>query len=227
MIGKSKILEREKAAARSRFHKANRRIIGETVREICNGQGTILEIGCGHGDISREYIAPNCAFVIATDTTKRFAGDEISNNIKFQLEDALNLSFPDETFDGIISIDVIEHVDDDLKFLTENLRVLKKRGVLFFTTPNRLRLTSLMRYLIGKPIKFPHNYAADPVLGDILHQREYSLNDLRKLLSKFSVSTIEIKGVWFGVPALQIGIVHPLKFLERYCFSWHVKIIKR
>lgn len=227
MIDAIQITKRERRLACDKFHRVNRRIIAEVVKGINNGQGKILDIGCGHGDITREYIAPNCALVIATDIVKRFVGEEISNNIRFQLEDALNLSFPNETFDGVISVDVIEHVEDDVRFIEEGIRVLKKGGTLFFTTPNRLRLSSVIRYLIAKPIKFPHCYARDTVLGDILHLREYSLADLREFLKGFCVDLVEIRGIWFGIPAFQIGILHPSKFLERWSFSWHVKMIKQ
>jgi len=221
------VRRREKIIHGSRFHHANRRIIAEVVKGINDGYGKILEIGCGHGDVTQEYIAPNCAWVVAIDITKRFVGEEICNNVKFLIEDALDLSFRDETFDGVISIDVIEHIRNDTRFIQESLRVLKKGGTLFFTTPNRLRLMSLVRCLIGKPIKFPHSYAHDATLGDILHLREYSFNGLLEFLKSFSVDLAEIKGVWFGIPAFQIGIVYPPKFLERWSFCWHVKMIKK
>lgn len=221
-----KVRKQERIVARSKFHQVNRRIIAETVRKINNGQGKILEIGCGYGDITREYIAPNCALVVATDLTKRFVGKGISSNIEFQLEDALNLSFPDNTFDGVISIDTIEHVEDDVKFIEESLRVLKKGGTLFFTTPNRRRLSSVIRYLIGRPIRFPYSYASDTVLGDILHLREYSLDDLHRFLKGFAAELVEIEGIWFGIPAFQIGITRPPKLLQRYAFNWHVKLIE-
>lgn len=220
------ITERENKISNNAFHQANRELIASVVKGINNGQGRILEIGCGHGDITKNYISPNCANVIATDYTKRFVDHKISSNIKFLVMDALNISFPDNTFDGIISIEVIEHIENDIGFIRESLRVLREGGALLFTTPNRLRLTSLLRYLIGKPIKFPHNYATDPVLGDILHLREYSYRDLCNLLKSFSVQSIEIKGVWFGIPHFQLGILHPPKLFEKLAFNWHVKIIK-
>jgi 2-polyprenyl-3-methyl-5-hydroxy-6-metoxy-1,4-benzoquinol methylase len=60
----------------------------------------------------------------------------------------------------VIALEVIEHVTDEDKFVTEGLRVLRRGGKLIFTKPNRLRLTALARYLIGRPIRFPHTYAS-------------------------------------------------------------------
>ncbi len=227
MIDEDRLKRREKKVDGNRFHQVERKMIAETVRKIKNGRGTVLEVGCGAGYLTRTYIAPNCAQVLATDMTKCFIKEETDSNIKFQLEDALNLSFPDNSFDGVVSVHVIEHVEDDVRFIEEGLRVLRKGGTLFFVTPNRLRLTSVMRYLISKPIKFPHSYGKDAVLGNILHLREYSLGDLHKLCKKFFVDSVEIKGIWFGVPCLEIGMVHPPKFLKRCSFDWHIKMIKR
>lgn len=50
-------------------------------------------------------------------------------------EDVMNLSFPDEVFDRVLSFDVLEHVPDpDLAFC-ELYRVLKPGGVFIFSVP--------------------------------------------------------------------------------------------
>lgn len=46
------------------------------------------------------------------------------------------LPYPDNTFDLIVSMDVIEHVPDPKPWVREALRVLRPSGVLFLTTPN-------------------------------------------------------------------------------------------
>jgi ubiquinone/menaquinone biosynthesis C-methylase UbiE len=226
LVEQDRVLQREKEIAASKFHRADRRIVAEVVKTINNRQGRILEIGCGHGDVTREYIAPHCASVVATDIVDHFRKEAACDNISFQLEDALKLSFADESFDGVISIQVIEHVEDDVGFIRESLRVLKRGGTLFYTTPNRLRLSSIMRYLVGRPLRFPHLYAHDAVLADILHLREYSLLDMQKFVANFPVSSVEIRGIWLGIPSFNLGIAEPPKCLQRYAFNWHVRMVK-
>lgn len=58
---------------------------------------------------------------------------EVQNGILH--EDAMALSFKDNSFDIIISNDVFEHVADYKKAFTEALRCLKKDGVLLFSIP--------------------------------------------------------------------------------------------
>ena len=217
----------ERKFERQIYHKLCRQNIAKAVANIKNGKGKILEIGCGSGEIAKKYIRPYCESLSATDIVKRFEGSKIADDIAFQIEDAQHLSFDDETFDGVISRDVIEHVTDDELFIAESLRVLKKGGVLFFTTPNRFRLTAIIRYLCGRPIRFPHSYGSGPGLGEVVHIREYSLGDLRQLLKKFYVKSIEIYGVYLGIPHWQIGLARFPKFLSRFAYSWHVTMVKR
>ena len=56
--------------------------------------------------------------------------------------DVLNLAFAESVFDGIISVEVIEHIHDPEAYLSEARRALKDGGVFILTTPNRLRTVS-------------------------------------------------------------------------------------
>lgn len=46
------------------------------------------------------------------------------------------LPYPDNTFDGVILSEILEHIDDDVAGLKEVLRVLKPGGVVAITVPN-------------------------------------------------------------------------------------------
>ncbi len=48
--------------------------------------------------------------------------------------DAMDLQFPDESFDLVISANLMEHVSDPRRYLRECRRVLKKDGIAYFET---------------------------------------------------------------------------------------------
>jgi SAM-dependent methyltransferase len=52
--------------------------------------------------------------------------------------DALELPFPDDSFDKIIASEVLEHIPDDMRAMRELLRVLKPGGQLAVTVPSWL-----------------------------------------------------------------------------------------
>jgi len=59
-----------------------------------------------------------------------------SNVRKIVLGDMTRAPFPDQYFDIIVSVEVLEHVEEDERFVYHASRVLKPGGVFLMTTPN-------------------------------------------------------------------------------------------
>ena len=53
------------------------------------------------------------------------------DNLSFDIGDAMELPYEDETFDIVISSHIYEHVPDTGKMMTEIYRVLKDDGVCY------------------------------------------------------------------------------------------------
>ena len=65
------------------------------------------------------------------------------------------LPYADESFDAVLSIEVVEHVEDQFAFLRELVRVTKPGGRMIVTTPNTLNVNSRLRTLAwGFPLLF-------------------------------------------------------------------------
>lgn len=59
-----------------------------------------------------------------------------SNIDDVRLEDMTRSTAPDRHFDGVMAVEVIEHVPDDERFVAEVARVLRADGWAYLTTPN-------------------------------------------------------------------------------------------
>jgi ubiquinone/menaquinone biosynthesis C-methylase UbiE len=94
-----------------------------------------LEIGCGSGAVSRDISEKHKIKVVGTDvdedqikSAKESARD--LGNITFLTADATDLTFKDNSFDIIISINVLHHISNWMDALNEINRVLKVGGSL-------------------------------------------------------------------------------------------------
>lgn len=89
--------------------------------------GNVLDIGCGNKPYKELFI--NTTNYIGCDVMQS------SENIVDVICPATNLTFNNQQFDTVFSTQVIEHVEDHNKMLSEAARVLKVNGVAIFTIP--------------------------------------------------------------------------------------------
>lgn len=70
----------------------------------------------------------------------------------FQIMDAHELHFPNNSFEAVSIVEVIEHVENPTQVLREIYRVLMTDGIMYLTTPNPSHLSMFIRHLRNKRI---------------------------------------------------------------------------
>lgn len=102
----------------------------------CFNGGPALELGSGSGQAAVEFARrfPDSELT-CTDLSLLQVKKAITRvsqagfrNISFKLEDALDLSFPDASFDAVFSLASIKHWPDQVKGLAEAWRVVRPGG---------------------------------------------------------------------------------------------------
>jgi 2-polyprenyl-6-hydroxyphenyl methylase/3-demethylubiquinone-9 3-methyltransferase len=121
--------------------------------------GFWLDAGCG-GTLSRWLAARGCRvlgvdaaaeMIIAATQLARSHG--YSDRLKFARTDTIaRLALDDSSLDGVVCSSVLEYVSDPSVCLAEFARVLKPRGLLLVSVPNRhsvVRSTQLACHRVG------------------------------------------------------------------------------
>jgi SAM-dependent methyltransferase len=96
------------------------------------GSDNVLEVGGGHNPHRRSNVVVD---KFTDDNTHRSGDIKVLKNQKFISADGENLPFKDKEFDYVICCHVLEHVENPVKFLSEQFRVAK-RG--YIETPSLL-----------------------------------------------------------------------------------------
>ncbi|MHC5066684.1 MAG: class I SAM-dependent methyltransferase [Planctomycetota bacterium] len=193
-------------------------LIGQHLGE--SGDREILEIGCGAGgmlgplgkygrvtgmDISQDYIQ----FCRSRGYERVLTGS------------GYELPFPDDSFDLVALFDVIEHIPDDERVLSEVRRVLKPGGKIFLSVP-------AYQFLYSQNDRVAH------------HCRRYTAGRLRKVMraaglrpgkvSYFNtflfplilpaVLVLKLKEKLLGLPDAQTNLSHQFAGPVNETFAW-------
>jgi 2-polyprenyl-3-methyl-5-hydroxy-6-metoxy-1,4-benzoquinol methylase len=95
---------------------------------------SILDVGCGNG--STTILLKKFGTVYGTDYSSLALKHSTERGLnRVVISTATNLPFASQSFDVITVFDVIEHMRDDVRVLTELKYLLKKDGIIFITVP--------------------------------------------------------------------------------------------
>jgi len=136
--------------------------------------GDLLEIGCGEGR-GVEVLGPLLNHYHGLDKIGEILETLRKQHPGFVFEQALLPPMPglkNNTFDWVVSFQVIEHIQDDLLYLQEIYRVLKPGGCALISTPN-------IRFSLSR---------------NPWHIREYTPDQLRDLCLRV-FDKVEAKGI--------------------------------
>lgn len=117
------------------------RVVNELARPA---GGILLDFGCGSGAQTLLF-APQFARTIAVDVdeayvaecARRVAHAGLADRVRCIAYDGYRLPIDSQTVDFAVSFEVLEHVDNEARALSEVFRVLKPGGLLALSVPNR------------------------------------------------------------------------------------------
>ena len=90
-------------------------------------QGELLDVGCGRRPYEKTYFANASHYVGMDYLSDRSCPDVVGS--------ATDIPFPENSFDTVVSTEVLEHVPDPAKAIREMFRVVRPGGYVILTTP--------------------------------------------------------------------------------------------
>lgn len=114
-------------------------------------RGQVLDIGCADGTFSKVILDhSNALRFVGIDVLprsisyakRRFAR---SKRMSFRVADAHELPFKDQSFDAIVCLEAMEHVEEPAKVISEMRRVLKNTGYIIVLVPSE---NFLFRFIV-------------------------------------------------------------------------------
>lgn len=183
-------------------------------------RGDVLEVGCGvgsftkliddHGNFDSLYSIDISQPAIDFIKTKKF-----KNKIKIECIDLINA---EGSYDFILCMNVMEHVEDDKNFFRKLTGLLKKNGVLFLLVPSHMFLYS--------------NF--DKAAG---HFKRYAKKDMNsaelpsgiKLIDQYYFNMIGALGYWAVYKALKSGNINDTEgeigLFDKYIVPFSKKVL--
>ncbi len=167
----------------------------------------ILEVGAGTGELSQR-LAEEGALVTALDLKKpELLTNESATFSRHDLTDG-SLPFEDQSFDCVVSTELIEHMRAPFLLLTSMVRVMAPGGVLVLTMPNYWNLKYRLRYLFTGNMPMP-------VLGQPGSKKRYQAG-YAPHINVLTYSTLRSILTWEGCDHFQVRTAR--------LFSWRRRV---
>lgn len=177
-------------------------------------KGLVLDVGSGPGELARRlasigHQASACDCLPEQDWAH---GGTVSYR---KCDLAAGLPYPDESFEYVVCLEVIEHVEDPMALCRELKRVLRQGGRLFISTPNILNMRSRVKFLLDGSFLF-FNYP--PIEWELkegspsVHAHPIRFHELEYYLYK---AGLEVGEAFTNLRSYSWRLFFPLEWLIR------------
>lgn len=152
----------------------------------------VLDLGCGVGvptlRLARATGAEIVGITISREQVKKATAtaetQSLANQVRFQHADAMDMPFPDESFDAVFALESIVHMPDRGRVFREARRVLRRGG--------RIALTDL---LARAPIPPDKQHLVDDWFGAWMMAEPLGLGDYIHLMQNAGLRVAEFMDI--------------------------------
>jgi ABC-2 type transport system ATP-binding protein len=153
--------------------------------------GKVLELGCGTGYFTKT-ISKNAEHVFATDLSDEMLQEarnklEKYSNITIKKIGCENISFPQQSFDAVVAVNLLHFIEKPEVCLKESYRVLKDGGLLILVDYtgygmnwfNRMKLIFRFLKMCGKPPAYTQAKLSPDGLKSLVKNAGFKIKDMQ------------------------------------------------
>jgi len=176
----------------TRYNHLLRILMVDNISKSIKKKGKALDVGCSVG--GQSFVMERAGFdVLGIDVGSKNLkkaqawAKEIGSKARFEVGNALDLSFDDESMDLVLASEVLEHIEDNKKAAREIYRITKKGGHIIYTVPN-----AISNYWMRKKRQYKRKHGHADIskvkVGSdewrVLRHMLYTPKDIRRITSK-------------------------------------------
>ncbi len=160
-------------------------------------------------DIRDYFIGPTAQFL-----ARMGLGERVGRDVHLEVQDARQLSYPDNWFDRVFSISVLEHIpaDGDTQAIREIARVMRPGGILTITVP--FAASGYHEEFVQGDV-----YERQAVAGGTFYQRYYDMAALHARLVAPSGLRLVVTS-FFGEPSIRFET-----YWNRIPMRWKIPLL--
>jgi ubiquinone/menaquinone biosynthesis C-methylase UbiE len=173
--------------------------------------GKILDVGCADGYLDTFLKKKGKVFGADINKTELEIAKAVNPDVSYLTADINKLPFKSNYFDTVVCLEVLEHIENDNRAISELFRVLKKNGTLVISVPSSdFPISFDFINFILKRFNLHTNFG----VWAYGHKRLYLEKEIRSKLEKNSFRIVEISHmshflVGFIEPTYIINIIQP------------------
>jgi ubiquinone/menaquinone biosynthesis C-methylase UbiE len=186
-----------------------------------NNGKKVLEIGCGRGSLSCYFSDANydCTLLDLSENVINIAKEIFSKNnlnANFIVGDANNLNIENDSFDIIFSIGLLEHFEDIVKPLSEQIRVLAKGGIWFgYIVPEYIDNVQKDYEWINDILKGYYQQNKDVnKYKESVYRSDLGSESYVPILEELGLKNIQVSGV-YPLPMISHSIDFPFSLMPK------------
>ena len=156
----------------------------------------ILDIGCGSG-VMAPYFAQKGAIYLGIDISEKMIAQakkeigqivEWQDRVLFAQGDIKDLDFPNDHFDIVIVLDVLEYIEDRETAIREIVRVARNGGSVLIAVPNKACVNQMarrwLRPIVANSFNLLNRVVGKPVQSGVYYH-PFHPKELESLLEKY------------------------------------------